>query len=33
MPQEARKIVKESGMLLIPGWNLEIMFLLDQIRQ
>ena len=31
--QEARDLVERSGMLLIPRWDLEQAFMLDQIRR
>ena len=31
--EEARDLVQRSGMLLIPGWDLEHAFMLDQIRR
>lgn len=31
-PKKARKMVKEIDMLLVPTWNLQEIFLVDQIR-
>lgn len=31
--EEARDLVKRSGMLLLPGWDLSSSFMLDQIRR
>lgn len=32
-PIEARDVVQRSGMLLVPIWDLEKAFMLDQIRR
>lgn len=32
-PEEGRKMVAKSGMLLVLGWDLEKIFLLDQIMR
>ena len=31
--EEARELFQRSGMLLVPGWDLEQAFMLDQIRR
>ena len=31
--QEAKDLVQRSGMLLVPRWDLEQAFMLDQIRR
>ena len=32
-PIEARELVQRSGMILVPGWDIEKAFMLDQIRR
>ena len=32
-PEDARELVRRSGMLLFPGWEISSSFLLDQIRK
>ena len=32
-PEEGRELVRRSGMLLFPGWEINSSFLLDQIRK